>query len=112
MAYSQDLKQRVLKFIEKNGSITQASRIFSIARPTIYTWLAQPSNYDKIKKKPGPTTSLTIDREKLRQIMTDQPDLMLKELAVLLDSNTSTISYNLAKMKIHRKKNSAICSSL
>lgn len=111
MAYSLDLKQRVLAFIQKNGTITQAARIFSIARPTIYIWLAQPADYDKTRKKPGPTTSSTIDRAKLRQIITDQPDLMLKELAVLFNSNTSTMSYNLAKMKIHRKKNSAIRSS-
>ncbi|MDR0275221.1 MAG: transposase, partial [Burkholderiaceae bacterium] len=42
MAYSADLKQRVLAFVAAGGSKIEAARLFSLARSTLYVWLGQP----------------------------------------------------------------------
>ena len=44
MAYSLDLRKRVLDFIATGGSKTEASRRFSVARSTLYKWLNAPEN--------------------------------------------------------------------
>ena len=43
MAYSLDLRKRVLDFIAAGGSKT-ASRRFSVARSTLYKWLNAPDS--------------------------------------------------------------------
>ena len=67
MAYSQDLKQRVLAYIGQGGSKAQAARLFSVARSTVFEWLAQPSDH-----RPGvpvPKSSRCIDRNQLAQLV-------------------------------------------
>ena len=39
MAYSTDLRKRVLDFIDNGGSKAAAKRIFGVSRRTIYNWL-------------------------------------------------------------------------
>ena len=50
-----------------------------MARSTVFVWLGEPQNH--VPGKPGPQTGRKIDREKLRQAVQEQPDLMRKELA-------------------------------
>lgn len=39
MAYSIDLRKRVVDYIENGGSIKQASVLFQVGSATIYRWL-------------------------------------------------------------------------
>ncbi|MBD2638546.1 helix-turn-helix domain-containing protein, partial [Synechocystis sp. FACHB-908] len=39
MAYSLDLRQRVVAYIEAGGKITEASKIYKIGKASIYRWL-------------------------------------------------------------------------
>jgi transposase len=36
MAYSLDLREKVVEYIENGGSITSAARLFRVGRATIY----------------------------------------------------------------------------
>ena len=53
MAYSIDLRKRVLDFIHNGGKKAEAARRFSVDRTTIYRWLlaedplAPPENRDR-----------------------------------------------------------------
>jgi transposase len=67
MAYSQDLKRRVLAYVGQGGSKTHAAKLFSLARATVYVWLQQPP--DRSRGKPGPKTGHKIDRAKLAQLI-------------------------------------------
>ena len=52
MAYSTDLRKRVLDFINNGGSKAAAKRTFGISRRTIYNWL---ETQDPLaREKPGP----------------------------------------------------------
>ncbi len=52
MAYSLDLRKRVVKYIENGGSITQAAALFQVGRATIYRWLGrQDLKLTKVKHR-------------------------------------------------------------
>lgn len=67
MAYSPDLKQRILDFVASGGKITEAARLFKVHRTTINNWLAQPADHQP--GKPGPKNSHKFDREDLRALL-------------------------------------------
>ena len=49
MAYSPDLRKRILDFVQAGGKKAEAARLFNVARSTIDRWLAAKDPYD-IKK--------------------------------------------------------------
>ena len=106
MAYSRDLKRRVLDFVAQGGSKAQAARRFQINTCTVFVWLGQPA--DHRPGKPGPKTGHKIDRDRLRQLVQTQPDLMLKELAAKLGVSINGVSRCLMVLGISRKKNAAL----
>ena len=69
MAYSSDLRKRVLAFIEAGGKKTEACRQFSIARATLYTWLNAEDPL--AREKPGPRGPRTLDLDALKKHVAD-----------------------------------------
>lgn len=102
MAYSEDLKQRVLSFVAAGGSKKEAARLFAVARSTVFVWLGQPPDHQR--RKPGPRTGHKIDRAKLAQLIEAQPDLLQREMAQLMGVSRNGISRALMAMKVTRKK--------
>ena len=56
MAYSTDLRKRVLGFIETGGKKAEAARRFSVNRSTIYRWLAAKD--PTARQKTGPKNEM------------------------------------------------------
>jgi len=110
MAYSQDLRHRVLSFVSAGGSKAEASRRYAINVDTVYEWLKQSPDHQA--KKPGPQDSRKFSRLALAQAVNAQPDIMLKELAARFGVGTTIISKTLQLMHIRRKKNTAIRASV
>lgn len=106
MAYSEDLKQRVLVFVRQGGSKAEAVRVFGISRATIFLWLKQPPDHQR--RKPGPKTGHKIDRQRLAQLIEQRPDLLQREMAQIMGVSVNGISCALMAMKITRKKNAAL----
>ncbi len=52
MAYSPDLRKRILDFIETGGKKFETSRLFTVARSTIDRWLAAENPYTIRKRDP------------------------------------------------------------
>ena len=65
MAYSTDLRKRVLDFINKGDSKAAAERTFGVSRRTVYNYLeaADPFRCEK----PGPKGPRDIDYDALQQ---------------------------------------------
>ena len=103
MAYSTDLRKRVLDFITNGGSKAAAERTFRVSRRTIYNWLEaeDPFAYEK----PGPKAPRHIDYAALRQHVADFPDSTLAERAEHFGVSPHGIFYALSKLNITRKKN-------
>ena len=80
MAYSTDLRKRVLDFIDSGGSKAAAERTFGVSRRTIYNWLEaeDPLTYEK----PGPQGPRHLDYQALKEHVADFPDATQQERAV------------------------------
>lgn len=106
MAYSTDLRKRVLAFIHTGGKKSQASRRFSVDRSTIYRWLG--ASDPLATKKPGPKQMRCLDEAALKKHVVDFPDLTHDERAVHFGVSASSIGYGLRKLGITRKKNNRL----
>ena len=102
MAYSTDLRKRVLDFITNGGSKAAAERTFRVSRRTIYNWLEAEDPY--ACEKPGPKGPRHIDYDALQQHVADFPDFTLAERAQHFGASTHGIFYALSKLNITRKK--------
>ena len=102
MAYSPDLRKRILDFVQAGGKKAEAARLFNVARSTIDRWLAAKDPYDI--KKPGPKKMRVIDEEALRIHVAEFPDATQKERAEHFGVSEFCIGYGLRKLGITRKK--------
>lgn len=103
MAYSEDLRKRVLRFVHAGGSKAEAARRYEVHLRTIFVWLGQGDEHQR--GKPGPRTSRKFSRDQLAHLIAKQPDALLKELAQALGvQSINTISHALKLMGISRKK--------
>lgn len=103
-AYSLDLRERVVKYVEKGNSAELAATSFSIGIATIYRWL-------RLKKEAGSLEPLRrerayqkIDLEQLKKYVAENPDHFLSEIAVKFGVTEQAIFYALKRLKITRKK--------
>ncbi len=106
MAYSTDLRKRVLDFIHTGGKKSEASRRFSVDRSTVYRWLSAKTPF--APQKPGPKNMRCLDEAALKKHVADFPDLTQNERASHFGVSASSIRYGLRKLGITRKKNTRI----
>jgi transposase len=105
MSYSLDLRERVVAAIkEEKLKQGEAAKRFKVSVSSIKRWLTR----DCLKAdKPGPLGP-RLDIDALKKVVEDKPDAYLDEYAQLLNTSSSTISYNLLKQGISRKKKHTI----
>ena len=106
MAYSTDLRKRVLDFIQTGGKKAEAARRFSVNRSTIYRWLRVED--PTVRKKTGPKEMRCLDEAALKKHVADFPDLTQNERASHFGVSVASIGYGLRKLGISRKKNTRI----
>ena len=106
MRYSSDFRKRVLDFIEAGGSKSEASRRFTVSRPTIDNWLASTDPF--AYERPGPRCPRHLDPDLLKAHVADFPDQTLAERASHFDVSTFCIWYGLKRLGCTRKKNSRL----
>ena len=102
MAYSTDLRKRVLDFIQTGGKKAEAARRFSVNRSTIYRWLAAED--PTARQKTGPKKMRCLDEAALKKHVADFPDLTQNERASHFGVSEASIGYGLRKLGITRKK--------
>ena len=81
MAYSIDFRKKVLSYCERTGSITEASHVFQISRNTIYGWLKLKEKTGELNHQVKGTKPRKVDRDRLKNYLTDNPDSYLTEIA-------------------------------
>ena len=106
MAYSVDLRVRVVEYARTvKGGQKKAAALFQVGLVTVKRWLKR----EKLEAdQPGPKDANSLNREELKAVVEDRPDLYLDEYAQILKSKPSTVHYNLKVLKISRKKNHAV----
>jgi transposase len=103
VAYSLDLRQRVVEAVRKaKQTKEEIAQLFTVSIPTINRWLKREH---LAADKPGPTHSHKINRDSLKELVANEPDCYLDEYAEKLGSKRSTVAYNLKVLQLTRKKN-------
>ncbi len=106
MAFSPDLRKRVLAFIAKGGSKRKAAQVFSVSRTCIYNWLKRPNPL--MVRKTGPKGMRCLDLDKLKEQVMAEPDLYHDERAKHFNVSTTSIGKGLKQLGFTRKKNDAL----
>ena len=102
--YSEDLREKVLKYLEENGNKKATCRVFKICRATIYRWLLRKDQTGNIKPFRRKYAYKKIDDNLLLEYIKKHPDHFLKEIGAHFSLTPQTIFYALRRLKIKRKK--------
>ena len=103
MAYSIDFIKRAVAYRQEGHTLKQLREAFGIPSETYYDWEKKLANgyYDrKIKRQ----RNRKIDKEKLKQAVSEKPDAFLKEYAEQFNCTVTAVFYALEAMDITRKK--------
>ena len=102
MAYSLDLRKRIINYVENGGSPSKAAEVFQVGRASIYRWLEriEPIEVKRRNRK--------LDWQALEQDVQINPEARLIDRAKQFGVRPSAISYGLKKMKITRKKTTSV----
>ncbi|VKX85380.1 Spn1 transposase [Streptococcus pneumoniae] len=82
----------------------QGSHVFQISRNTIYGWLKLKEKTGELNHQVKGTKPRKVDRDRLKNYLTDNPDAYLTEIASEFACHPTTIHYALKAMGYTRKK--------
>ncbi len=107
--YSIDLRERVVAYVEQGGSKTAAVGLFQVSRRTIYYWLERKRKRGNLApSKPKKYKTRKLDDRKLIEQVEANPDATLSETAEQFAVSSVAIWRALKRLKITRKKNTAV----
>jgi len=104
MAYSEDLRERVLAYLAEGHTQENARKVFKVGRSTMRRWKKQLNEQGHLKNKPLNRSFRKIDPEKLATYIKEQPDAYLREMAEIFNCTLEAVRQALKKLKITRKK--------
>jgi transposase len=101
-SYSNDLRKKVVEYLEEGNSYNNASIIFKISVSALGRWYRkykQEGNY--IGKKRG-GSKRRIDIDELEKYVKDNENMTLKKAAQKFDVSIFTISYTNSQIKLYK----------
>ena len=104
MAYSVDLRSRVIGFIKEGNTQEQASVLFKVGTSTITRWLTLLSETGSLEKRALNRIAPLYESEKLNAYIEENPDALLKDIAEHFGGSITGAFYALAREKITLKK--------
>lgn len=107
--YSDDLRQKVIKAIDKGMRKSEAARVFNVSRNTIDLWLKRRAATGEFKAKKGyqkGSQHQILDWEKFREFAHQNGSLTQAEMAQawVREISRYTIGRGLRKINFTRKK--------
>ena len=113
MAYSNDLRVRLIRAAEKGRSVRSQADVFDVAASTAVKWVKAFRSEGRAKAKPhggGRRSPLEPHADWLKERVEEQPDLTLHELCLELlargvKTSKSAVSRVLLRMGFSYKKN-------
>ena len=104
-AYTVELRERIVRFVEKGGSKVAAAAHFEVGRRTVYRYLHASQNGD-LAPKPQPGRKKTFEDESLRREVKASPSATLQEHGKALGVSHNAVWKRLRRLAITLKKNS------
>jgi len=102
--YSVDLREKVLKYLEKNNDVIAVSKLFNIGEATVRRWISLYKKEGHVKPRKRPYAYRKIDPDELKKFLDENPDLFLFEIAQHFSVTLQAIFYACKRLKITRKK--------
>lgn len=122
MAYSQDLRERVIAAVRAGEqSLSQIARTFGVSESTVDKWSRRWRETGRVAAKPwagGPKRALRDCAAVIRAEVRKQPDISIEELcervttATGVTASQSMMSRELARLKLPRKKRVSMTASV
>jgi transposase len=106
MTHSNDLRERVIKYVEDGGAKRRAAEIFGVCRQTVYAWISEGI---KTASEPRVVSSRVrkLDKQELAEHVRAHPDMLLRERAAHFGVRVNAIWVALKRLRI-AKKNEAL----
>ena len=104
MAYSVDLRERVVKYVLEGHTQKEAAKIFCVGEKTIRNWLALLAETDSLEKRPLDRTAPIFESKKLCEFMEENPNALLADIAEHFGGSITGAFYALKREKITYKK--------
>ena len=104
MAYSVDLRERVIAHLRAGHTQEETSIIFKVGTTTIKNWLALLSETGSLEKRPLDRSPRIFDSEKLNTYVEENPDVLLKDVAAKFNGSVTGAFHALNREKITLKK--------
>jgi transposase len=102
MAYSADLRKRVIAFVQAEGNKTEAAERFGVSRKIVFVWMRNPEQLKASKL--GPKGCWKLDLGRLKQKIEERPTAYQYELAVVLGVSQRCVGRGLKKLQLTRKR--------
>ena len=104
MAYSVDLRSRVIDFINQGNTQEEASKVFNVGTTTIKRWKSLLSETGSLEKRPLNRSASVYESEKLNAYINENPDVLLKDIAEHFGGSITGAFYALEREKLTYKK--------
>jgi transposase len=111
MAYSVDLRERVIAYLNEGHTQEATSIIFKVGTSTIKRWLTLLSESGNLEKRPLDRSPRIYETEKLNTYIEENPNALLKDVAEKFDGSITGAFYALEREKITFKKKSRTTKS-
>ena len=103
-AYSLDLRERVLAFLEKTHDTKAVSDLFKVSQRTVQRWVKQKIETGNINPRKREFAYRKIDYDRLKKHIELHPDQFLYEIAEEFSVSLQAIFYAFKRLGITRKK--------
>jgi transposase len=102
--YSEDLRLRVIKYLAKGNGYKEGSKLFELSISTIGRWYRRYKQEGHCQAKVRVGAQRKINLEALECYVNTNPDMKLKEAAIVFRVSTWTIHYWLKEIGFSYKK--------
>lgn len=104
MAYSEDLRKKVMEYIDRGNSQRKTRETFHISMDTINKWRRKYEQTGEIKNTPMRRKPKKLPPEELRAYVKEHPDAYLKEIGEVFGCSDTAVQKALKRLNITRKK--------
>lgn len=104
MSYSEDLRKKALKFVDKGGTVKEACQLFEVSRSSFQRWRLKQKNTGNLGRKSRMRKPYKINNDELTAFIDKNPDAYLTEIAAHFLVTIPCVSIALKRLKITRKK--------
>jgi transposase len=104
MAYSEDLRKKVIEYLAQGHSQRKARQTFGISLTTVNKWHQMYQGTGNLKDKPPLRKFKKLDPEKLKNYIKEHPDAYLKEIGAVFGCSDVAVMKAFRRLGITRKK--------